>query len=488
MSSNIETVNHTITFSQVQREFMEYTGKQALLYGGFGGGKTRIGNEKGYLLNMKYPGNRGLIVRSKSSDVAGSTIEQSLLEDVIPEGHVPDDPSIGHNQTKRIIRHYTGETTEYGEPVMSEIHYHGLDSSGSNSNDGLPRRISGMQFGWIFVDEATEVKEAEWVQLLGRLRYDGKEMGGKKYTVPFRQIFGATNPAGPQHWLYQKFYENADPEDEDLSTFHIRAEDNPGVPDDYVKQLTDNYSGIYYERYVLGNWVGAAEAIYDAFDRRKHVVDLEQLQSINSGWKQTGGTIRPPDDWKIYRSIDFGYPSPMVVQWWAIGPDDRYVLFREFYKSETLLEDLVDPIKKYSQDVFVTETFADPAQASDRESLERHGITTSKAKKDVWNGIQAVMGVMNGESDGHPNLLFYEDALINGVDTNLKDVSAPVRTVDEIPSYEWSSSKDDKPKKVDDHGMDAMRYCIYSREHSNLSYIDDDYLEEFEQMINGGDF
>jgi len=57
-----ESRQQRISFSQAQKDFMNYTGKQALLYGGFGGGKTRTGNERGYLLNVKYPGNRGLIV------------------------------------------------------------------------------------------------------------------------------------------------------------------------------------------------------------------------------------------------------------------------------------------------------------------------------------------------------------------------------------------------------------------------------------------
>ena len=38
--SQREVQQQKIQFSQAQMDFMNYTGKQGLLYGGFGGGKT----------------------------------------------------------------------------------------------------------------------------------------------------------------------------------------------------------------------------------------------------------------------------------------------------------------------------------------------------------------------------------------------------------------------------------------------------------------
>lgn len=461
-----------------QQRFLEYTGKQALLYGGFGGGKTVTGCEKVYLMNMRYPGNRALIVRKNFSDVKSSTIQQTLLEDVIPDSHIPED---GHNKTEHRIRHFTGTRDRFGKPVMSEIYYEGLDQSGSRSNDALPRRISGMQFGTIFIDEATETTESDYVQLLGRLRYDGKTQGGQKFTVPFRQIFAATNPAGPSHYLYQRFFDSPNGETE---TFHLKAEDNPGVPDDYVEDMKSNYSGVYYERYVEGKWVGTEDVIYDEFDRRSYVRNTDEL--LRLGWEKadigrsSNTHIRPPSDWDIFRTIDFGYPSPSVCQWWARSPendagDQLYVMFREFYHSETHVDDLADWLHKFSDDIEVDLTYADPANADNRETLKRRDIRTQSAEKDVWNGIQEVKSQMGVEyqpdeqqeafgDDPLPGIVFYEDALVHKPDRDLDDANKPFRTVDEFGSYEWKSQSDDRPKKKDDHGMDAMRYLIYSEE------------------------
>lgn len=488
MSSSQQRAS-SIKLQGEQAEFLRYTGKQALLYGGFGGGKSRIGCEKVYKLNMKYPGNRALIVRKNFSDVRSSTIQQTLLEEVIPDSHYDEDM---HNKSQHVIEHFTGKQDKYGQPITSEIYYEGLDSQGARSNDGLPRRISGMEFGTIFIDEATETTESDYVQLLGRLRYNGRTRAGNKYTVPIRQIIAATNPADPSHYLYQKFFDEED--EKERRRFHLRAEDNPGVDDDYVQQMKENYQGVFYERYVEGKWVGTEEVIYDEFDRRNYVLDYNDLSDIDYGWKfseveDMANQLTPPDDWNIYRSIDFGYPSPTTCQWWAVSPEynpeseedtRRYVMFRELYQNELLIDDAAELIKNYSKDLEVEQTFADPAQADNRETLRRNGIDSTAANKDVWNGIQATKSKMGREFGGHPQIVMYQDALIHPKSDDLDDQNKPYQLIDEFAKYEWADGKDE-PIKEDDHGMDAMRYLIYSLTDGSGPSMDD--MKEMAQAL-----
>jgi len=156
-----------------QEEFIKATESMVMLSGGFGTGKSRAGCEKGYFLNMQYPGNRGLIVRKHFSDVKASTIKQTLTTEVIPESHI-----VEHNKTDHIIKHHTGVHDATGDAILSEIHYHGLDSGRNTSSDDLPRKIGSMAYGWIFVDEGSELSLGEWTQLQGRLRYRGSDQGG----------------------------------------------------------------------------------------------------------------------------------------------------------------------------------------------------------------------------------------------------------------------------------------------------------------------
>ena len=481
--------HHEFKPSEVQRKFFADTSKQVLIYGGFGGGKTRAMCEKIYKMSMKYPGSRSLICRSHFSDVKGSTIQQCLLEDVIPESHIPDG---GHNKSEHKIEHLTGEYGPNGEPIMSEIHYHGLGSSGAGSNDGLPRKVSGMQFNIIGIDEATETTEAQYTQLLGRLRYDGKVVGNKKYKIPFRQIITCTNPAGPAHYLYQKFFE-----DEAGNRYHMKPHDNPGVPDDYVDQLKDNYSGVFYERYVEGKWVGTESVVYNEFDYRSNVLGKAALTSI--GFEESDlfpNMIVPPEEWEVYMGIDFGYPSPMSVQWWARPPaqerdEDQVgplVMFREFYKSNTLVEDVAEKIRTWSKDVDLLQTFADPAQAQDRETLTRHGVSSTGAMKDVWNGIQAVKSLLDEEYpefEDMRGIVLYEDSLINSPDDDLESANKPLRLEDEIGSYEWKEGTD-TPRKKDDHGCDTMRYVVYTLDEQSRSLMSREEMEDWESMFNSG--
>lgn len=441
---------------------MHDTHDQILLSGTFGAGKSLIGCEKGHRLNIRYPGNRGLIIRKAFADVRSSTINQTLLEEVIPDSHIVD-----HNKGEHVIEHLTREFDDRGQPVTSTIHYHGLDSGRKTGSDDLPRKIGSMEFGWIFVDEGTELDQGEWNQLLGRLRYTGKRQNGKWYRVPIQQIFTATNPDGPTHWMYDLFYRDP-PEGTDK--YEMTLYDNPGVDEAYVRRLENNLSGIYRDRYLEGKWVGAEGLIYDEYQPSVHLVHPEDLSgwTINrkSKFSATGENCfwaEPPSDWRIYRGVDFGYTNPFVCQWWARSPDDTLVLFREIYQSETRYAEHAKEINRITEDNWrITKTFADH-DAEGRETLNREGVNTVNADKSVNDGIQAVKTRLSLDDRDEADLYLMEGARIHKPDPQLLMDGRPLKTVDEISGYTWDGdSEDDDPVKEHDHGMDAMRYLVYS--------------------------
>jgi phage terminase large subunit len=445
---------------------MKDTSDQILLSGTVGAGKSRIGCEKGFMLNTKYPGNRGLIVRKAFSDVKASTINQTLLEEVIPESHI-----VTHNKGEHYIEHLSGTKTKSGDPVLSEIHYHGLDSGRKTSSDDLPRKIGGMQFGWIFVDEGTELSQGEWFQLLGRLRYTGKRKDGAWYRVPTQQIFTATNPEGPTHWMYDLFFR--EPEDE-VEAYRMTLHDNPGVDEAYVRRLENNLSGVYYDRYVKGKWVGSEGLVYDEYNPTEHLLHPDDLPgdwTIHQEVKydQTGERAfyaEPPSSWRIYRAIDFGYTNPFVCQWWARSPDDTLVLFREIYHSQKRVDEHAKMIKELDLDRRVKKSVADH-DAEGRETLNREGVSTVNADKNVGDGILAVKKRLSFDDRGKANLYFMEGARCHKPDPELVSYEGsndvPLKTVEEISSYVWDEDDDeDKPVKENDHGMDSMRYLVYT--------------------------
>lgn len=470
-----------------QKDFLLSTADQVLLSGSFGAGKSRIGCEKGFMFNMMYPGNRGLIVRKHFSDVRASTINQTLIEEVIPEEYI-----VEHNKGEHVIRHYTGVEDPKGDPVLSEVHYHGLDSGRATSDDDLPRKIGSMAYGWIFVDEGTELNEGEWNQLVGRLRYDGKSQHGKFYTVPFQQIFTATNPASQQHWMYKMFRPD-DPHEGIGDVVRMNVKDNPHVPKAYIQRMEKTLSGIRYERYFEGKWIGSEGMVYNEWNPKTHRVDPEDLEEWYLGWKiqnrkeWTNGEesvwIDPPPDWRVYRSIDFGYNNPFVCQFWARSPDDELVMFREIYESELLIEEAAERIREVTNDEWILENTFSDHDAQENETLKKHGVLTQNAKKDVQAGIDAVKSRMREDERGRARLYIMNGARIHPPDAELNLDDKPLKTVEEIPSYAWKNDSEDKPKKENDHGMDAMRYMIYSLDEGNSMSLEE--MKEWEELANG---
>lgn len=472
-----------------QKDFIMSTADQVLLSGSFGAGKSRVGCEKGYYLNMKYAGNRGLIVRKHFSDVRTSTISQTLLEEVIPDSHIVD-----HNKGEHVIKHYTGVTDPEGEPVISEVHYHGLDAGDGNKDD-IPRKIGSTAYGWIFVDEGSELTENEWAQLQGRLRYKGRKQGGKYFKVPFRQIFTATNPASQNHWMYKTFFEGANEKHGQSYALRMNVEDNPYNPDEYVDRLRQNLSGMNYDRYFLGKWVGSEGMIYEDWVPDENIVSPDQLadpdrrfgewEITNQREWNTGNEsvwIVPPEEWQIYRSIDFGYNNPFVCLWGARSPDDELVIFRELYQKEMLVEDAADMILKNDvQDRSIEQSFADH-DAEGKAVLDRYGVSTVNAKKEVQAGIQAVKSRLQRDERDKCRLYFMDKARIHKRDEQLRIEDRPLRTTEEIPSYKWKSNDEEKPVKEDDHGVDALRYLVHSIDEGRSMTVEE--MQEWSTLIN----
>jgi phage terminase large subunit len=316
----------------------------------------------------------------------------------------------------------------------SQIYFFGLDD---------PLKIQSLNLGACGVDEVIELTEDDWIMLGGRIRLS---------KVPFRQLFAATNPAHQGHWCYQRFYIERPflPDGRPMTeVIESNALENPHLPADYMSKI-QTLSGRYRDRFVLGKWVSFEGLVYDCFDPLVHVVS-----TMTRGWQE----------WPKVRSIDFGYANPFVCQWWAISPDDEWYLYRELYHSRRLVEDHARQINELSRGETYLATYADH-DAEDRATLEKYGIRTMPAVKDVSPGIQEVYKKLQIDDRGKPGLCFLRSSLMEK-DPALVEEKKPTCTLEEIQGYQYPKQKGDKnvkeePIKLNDHGMDCMRYAVYS--------------------------
>lgn len=133
-----------------------------------------------------------------------------------------------------------------GELFGRKIYLEGASNSESES------KIRGMTLMGAYCDELTLFSEDFFVMLLSRL----SEKGAK--------LFATTNPDSPAHWVKRSYLDN---KKLDLLSMKFTLLDNIFLPQKYVESLKNEFFGVYYDRYILGEWVAAEGRVYDGFSQ-----------------------------------------------------------------------------------------------------------------------------------------------------------------------------------------------------------------------------
>ncbi len=407
---------------------------EVVIAGPAGTGKSLACLFRMHLVCLANPGVRCLIVRKTAVSLTSTTLvsfRKKVAAEALANG---------------IVSWYGGSSQEaagYKYSNGSEITVGGMDK---------PEKVLSSEYDMIFCDEATELTVTDWETLGTRLR-NGR--------LAWQQQMAACNPVHPTHWIKQRAATPA------MVMLHSRHEDNPAYVNrdgtltpagrDYLGRL-DNLTGVRKLRLRDGIWAAAEGVIYEAFDEGIHVVPRFEI----------------PMAWPRYWAVDFGFTNPFVLQCWAEDPDGRVYLYREIYRTRTLVEDHARAILALVTDANGRWLEPRPQRvicdhdAEDRATLERHlRLPTTAARKNVSEGLQATQSRFKVQPDGKPRILFFADALTS-VDQALLDSKRPTSTLEELPGYVWDVAEGRKPKdapvKEDDHGSDAMRYLIADRD------------------------
>jgi PBSX family phage terminase large subunit len=385
-----------------------------LLTGSAGGGKSRLAAEKIHGYCLKYPGSTWLMLR-KAREWTRRSIVPFYDQTIV--GH---DGRVIFNKSEGAF-HYANGSTVYSGGMLDDKQRESVRSIGG---------AGGLDGAWF--EEANAFTRQDFEEIIGRIRHTAAN---------WQQLILTTNPDAPTHWIYKDLIQGGG-----ASIYYSGAKDNPHNAPAYLVNL-GKLTGVLAQRLVHGKWVQAEGAVYDEYDPAIHVIDAAQCPPFVSR----------------FRAIDFGFTNPFVCQWWGLDGDGRMYLYRELYATRQLVEDLAPRILTLDGAEQIDGTVADH-DAEDRATLAKHGIDTDKAIKDVSPGIQAVAQRLKVLLDGKPRLFVVRGALVE-LDPLLEAVRRPICTQDEFPAYSWPKGQDGKaikeaPVKVDDHGMDAMRYAV----------------------------
>lgn len=307
-------------------------------------------------------------------------------------------------------------------------------------NEAAVTKIQGRTLAGALVDETSTLPEAYFDMLYSRLSVEGA------------QVFLTSNPEAPAHWLMKNWLSRArlwidrdgaehvrqlgDPEDPagviDLVRISFKLEDNPNLPPAYVSRIKAAYSGLWYRRYILGEWCIAEGAVYETWDPDRHVVsalpDIQRLVGIGIDY----GTTHATRGYLIGVSAE-ATPRIVVVDEWAPGSMTDSGYSRDY--------------RKWIGSRAPEWVAIDPAAASFKKQMFTDGIANVvDANNAVLGGIRTVASLLSA------------DRLI--VSDRCKELIA------RLPSYSWdpkaTARGEDKPIKADDDEVDALRYGIAS--------------------------
>jgi len=393
MTQLIEAPEVELTFNPInpsQGGFVASSAPQVLFSGAFGSGKTVALTTKALKLSLDYPGNFGLLCRKTRASMTHTTI-RTWREQVCPGELVAE-----YNKTEGLVRLHNGSGIVFG----------GLDD---------PLKLGSLELGWVGIDEAIESTEDDWRMLAGRLRLPNV----------LHQIFAATNPGPPAHYLHRMFFAERQGEVFEASTL-----ENPELPEDYKERLGE-YTGVYYERYVLGKWTGLEGLVYSSFDEKVCLVKRFEI----------------PKEWLIYVGHDFGGANPAAM-FYAQDPATGYFYaWQEYFPGAG--RGIYEHVQQFKE-ITAGRNVIKRAGGSHQEDEIRQGYTSqgwpiSEPKlRDVAAGIQRVFGLHK------LNKLFVFDDLTNYLREKLSYIykKRDGQITDEIES------------KARFHLMDAERYIL----------------------------
>lgn len=369
-----------------------YEKRYEVYYGGAGSGKSVFVAQKLLLKAMKEK-RKVLVIRKVMA--THSTSCWQLFVDVLSRWNILSYCSI--NKSSFVIE----------LPNGSSFVFKGLDDSEKIKS------IVGITDIWI--EEATEINEDEFLQLDLRLRAK----------VDAQQIMLSFNPISKVNWCYKRWFER--PQDENTFILKTTYKDNRFLPESYIASLekmmeTNPY---YYRVYALGEFASLDKLVYSNWEVRDF--DFHSLKGEHLA------------------GLDFGFSADITAFIASMLDEENKTI--HVYKEWTARGKTNDEIAAAVSALGYSKTLliADSAEPKSVEELRRAGLVrvreSLKGKDSVVFGIQKLQQY---------KLIIHPSC---------------VETITELENYAWQKDKTTGEyvnKPIDDfnHCLDALRYSL----------------------------
>lgn len=294
-------------------------------------------------------------------------------------------------------------------------------------DEGSQDLIQGITLAGILFDEVALMPQSFVDQGTGRCSVEGSK------------IWFNCNPESPYHFVKTKYIDQA--KQQHFLHLHFSLDDNLSLSEKKKEEYRRRYTGIFYQRFILGLWVIAEGAIYPMFSDTENTYD---------------DSTRPPELESLasrYITIDYGTANPCCFL--DIYDDGETVWVDNEYYWNGREEGPKKSDPEYADDLraFIVHTpeplriILDPSALNFKTMLQQRGYIIKSADNDVSAGISAVAS------------LFYQ--------RKIKAHKRCVNFLREVHAYAWDEKRAqttgiEAPIKVGDHAMDALRYYVYT--------------------------
>ena len=119
--------------------------------------------------------------------------------------------------------------------------------------------IQGRTLAGVLLDEVVLMPESFVNQALARCSVEGS------------RTWFSCNPGPPSHWFKENWIDKR--EEHNALRLHFALDDNPSLSEKKKEQYRRDFTGVFYDRYVLGLWVAAEGLVYPMFSEKRHVLE-----------------------------------------------------------------------------------------------------------------------------------------------------------------------------------------------------------------------
>lgn len=288
--------------------------------------------------------------------------------------------------------------------------------------------VQGFTSAGFFFDEVTLMPQSFVNQAVARCSEEGSK------------LWFNCNPKSPFHYVKTDWIDKA--KEKNLYIIHFELNDNPSLSESKKQFYHNMFTGVFFQRYILGLWVMAEGIIYSMF-QEKFIID-----KVPRGVKML----------KKWVGVDYGQANATVFILCGLGSDGKFYILDEYYhegRGSQIQKSPAGYAKEYLK------------------WLRKNGVEGSKVKKEstfvdpsakgfivqLWEyGERDIVQADNSVLDG---IELFSSMLENGLVRVLRKCKM---TISEFFSYSWDEKAqergEEKPIKKYDHCMDAIRYII----------------------------